>query len=101
MVDDQLELRRLHHRQVGRLFAFENPPDVATAEAVGIGNARSVTDQPTSVGELAQIMDRWQRMACCQCDQLIGPTGEQLIAADDDGVYALLGQALEGSVNIT
>jgi hypothetical protein len=47
-IDGQLEFHRLLDRQVGRFFAFENPPDVATGEAVAIGNARSVTDQPTN-----------------------------------------------------
>jgi hypothetical protein len=61
-IDGQLEFHRLLDRQVGRLFPFENPPDVTAGEAIGIADARSITDQPADVGKLAQEIDCRQRM---------------------------------------
>src|SRR3984893_17142050 len=48
-IDDQLEFHRLLDWQLGWLFPFENPPDVATGEAIGIANARTITDQPAHI----------------------------------------------------
>ena len=73
-VDGRLEFHRLLDRQVGRLFPFENPPGVATAEAIGIGNARSVTDQSANLDKLAQKLDCRHRMARRQSNHLIAPT---------------------------
>ena len=53
-IDGQLEFHRLLDRQVGRLFPFENALGVAAGEAIGIGNTRPVTDQPTDVGKLVR-----------------------------------------------
>jgi hypothetical protein len=40
-VDDQLKFHCLLDRQVGWLFAFENPRGVATGQAIGIRLARA------------------------------------------------------------
>jgi hypothetical protein len=87
-------------RQFGRLFPFENAPDIAAGEAIGIGNARSITDQPANVGKLAQVVDRRERMARRQPDQLIAPAQKKSIGPDDDGVATLLDEAREGRVDV-
>src|SRR5258708_7490414 len=48
-------------------------PSIAAGEAISIGNARSVTDQPAKFGKLAQKIDCRERMALRQPDQLIAP----------------------------
>ena len=52
-VDDQLELGRLHHRQVGGLFALENPADVDAGLAISSGMIGSVAHQAAGIGEFA------------------------------------------------
>src|SRR5258708_1145836 len=76
-VDGQLEFHCLLDRQVGWLFAFENSPRGAADESKGVGNARAVTDQPTDVGKLAQIINCRKRVARCQPDELIAPTQKE------------------------
>src|SRR5262245_45607835 len=51
-VDDQLELARLHHRQVRRLRALEDAPGVDAHLTIGIRRARSVAHQPADFGIL-------------------------------------------------
>ena len=44
-VDDQLDFRRLLHRQVGRLLALEDPAGIDADQTIRVGNARSVAYQ--------------------------------------------------------
>jgi hypothetical protein len=44
-IDHKLELGRLEYRQVGRLFALQNPPDIATTMAIGVRNIGSVAHE--------------------------------------------------------
>src|SRR5262249_35853648 len=53
-VEHELEFGRLHHRQVGRLFALENAPGIDAGLAIGIGDAGSIADQPALKSEFAQ-----------------------------------------------
>jgi hypothetical protein len=57
-VDDQLDFRRLLHRQVGRLLTLENPPGVDADLAIGIRQAGRVACQAANVNGLAQAVDR-------------------------------------------
>src|SRR5262245_65684014 len=76
-VDDEFEFHRLLDRQVGRLFASENPRDVATGEAIRTCLAGSIAHQPTNVGKLAQKINCGHRMTRRQADELITPTHKQ------------------------
>src|SRR5713226_7517729 len=55
-VDDQLDLRGLLDRQVGRLFALENPADVDTGQTVRIRKTASVAHQASGRGEFAVLV---------------------------------------------
>jgi hypothetical protein len=77
-------------RQVGRLFALEYPPGVDTGEAIRVGEASPITDEPAGDGKLAQIIHRRYGIASRQFYQLIAPIEEELIAAEDDCIDALL-----------
>src|SRR6516225_5287186 len=52
-VDDQLDFRGLHDREVSRLLAFENAPGVQTGQTVRLRNAASVAHQTAGGSELA------------------------------------------------
>src|SRR5262245_42202804 len=49
-VDDQLELRRLHDRQVRRLCALEDAADIAADLASRVVRVASVAHQPPNFG---------------------------------------------------
>src|SRR5215510_14191885 len=57
-VDDELELGRLHHRQIARFLAFENPSNIHAHETIHIRQAVAVCHQTASASEVAQIVDR-------------------------------------------
>ena len=52
-IDNQLELRRLFHREVGGLSALKNLVDVGGGLPVQISLVRPVGHEPTRVHELA------------------------------------------------
>ena len=60
-VDHELELGRLHDRQVGRLLALENPAGIDAGLTIGVGDAGSVAHQAAGFGKLAQGIDRGHR----------------------------------------
>src|SRR5262249_9081952 len=61
-VDDELELRRLLHRQVGGLRALEDPVDVAGCAPQHVRVVRSVNHAPAFLGEVAIREDPWEVM---------------------------------------
>jgi hypothetical protein len=70
-VDDQFELGRPNHRQIGRLRAFENVTNVDAKLSVHVGNAVAIAQETTGCGVLAQLEGGREIMACCQGDKLI------------------------------
>src|SRR5204863_4648478 len=97
-VDDQLELSRLHNRQIDWLLALENTTGVNTDLTILIGIAAAVADEPASLGELAEFIDRWHPISCRQRYDLIAPADEERIGADDECAGALLDQRCEGRI---
>ena len=69
-VDDQLDFRGLLDRQVGRLFALENPAGIDANLTIRVRNAAAVAHQAAGRGELAKLEDRRHRMAHRQCGEL-------------------------------
>src|SRR5262249_21470509 len=69
-IDHQLELGRLQDRQVGGLFALENPPDVIASVAIGIRKIRSVAHQAADGGVLASRINSRDGKAGRQCNGL-------------------------------
>jgi hypothetical protein len=45
-IDDELEFGRLHHRQIGRLLAFENPTDIDAHQTIHVRQAIAVCIRP-------------------------------------------------------
>jgi hypothetical protein len=56
-VDDQFELGRLLHRQVGRLLAPENAPNIGTGDTVRDGNIGHVADEAASLDGGTDVID--------------------------------------------
>jgi hypothetical protein len=56
-VDDQLEFRRLHHRQIRWFLAFENAAGVDADLAISLGHARPIAQQPAGCGEFAKVVN--------------------------------------------
>src|SRR5215472_17477934 len=89
-VDDQLELRWLHDRQVRGPLAFENPAGVHACLAIRISDAAAVADQAADFGELAPLVYCGNRTPRRQGDELIALAVEKRIAADEDCARTLL-----------
>jgi len=57
-IDDEIELGRLYHRQIGGLLAFQDASGIDTNLAIGFGDAGPVADQAAGFGVPAQVIDR-------------------------------------------
>src|SRR5262245_39987052 len=57
-IDDEIELGRLYHRQIGRLLAFQDAAGIDTNLAIGFGDAGPVAHQAAGFGVPAQVIDR-------------------------------------------
>ena len=89
-IDDQLELGRLQHRQVGRFLTFEDTAGLHADLTIGVGQVRSVGDESPGCSKLAPIVDRGKAMACRQCDDLIAQPEEAGIGTDDERASSLV-----------
>ena len=68
-IDDQLELGRLHYRQIRWLGALENVPSVDARLAIGASKACPIAHQAAGFHVIARIVNRRNGMACRQCNQ--------------------------------
>src|SRR5262249_44088261 len=64
------------------------------------GGARTVADQTAGVGELAPIVDRRQRVARHQCNEITPSVGEERAGGDEQGAYLPFGERGEGGVEV-
>ena len=69
-VDDQLDVRGLLHRQIGRFLAFEYPTGIDADLPVRILNTGSVALQTAGHCELTKSADRGHGIAPRQCSEL-------------------------------
>ena len=96
----ELEFGGLHDRQVGRLFALENPPGIDAGLAIGVGMAVSVAHQAAGHDILAQGIDRRQRMASRQRDELFPLREHEGAGADEQRADAALDQGRKGRIDV-
>src|SRR5262245_33427930 len=76
-VDHELELDRLHDREVGGLLALENPAGVHAGLAICIGDTCSVAHQTADLGSLAPGVDRRHPTVGRQRNELYATVVEQ------------------------
>ena len=99
-VDDQLELGRLHDRQVRGLGALEDATGIDADLTIGIRKAGAVAHQPAGFGIFTRRICRGDRMARRQVGQLDTPAGEKGVAADEEGVGPLARKRCEGRIDL-
>jgi hypothetical protein len=100
MVDDQLELGRLHDRQFRRSRPFENSAGITPGEAPSVRNAGSVTDQPSARNAFQGGLDGREAMPSSQGNQPVGTLEQEWIRADQKRPGAALDDRGEGSFEI-
>src|SRR5687768_8476170 len=66
-VDDHLEFCRLRDGKVAWLFTLENAGNIVAGLSPKDGETRSISHQTAADREFAIVVDRWNRMTCCQC----------------------------------
>src|SRR6516225_2084928 len=76
-VDDKIELGRLQHWQIRRLFAFENATGVDAGIAVTFYDVRAIADQPATDGIFAKLINRGQFVFSRELDDAIAARIEE------------------------
>src|SRR3954464_13751851 len=94
-IDNQLDLRGLHDRQVGWLFALENPPDIDASLAISIRETTSVAHQAAGRCEFAGLVDSWHGVVQGQCGESIALAIEKRISAYHERARPQLVQGCE------
>src|SRR5512141_940473 len=79
-VNDQLELARAHDGQIGGLLAFENAADKVSGLAIGVNNIRAIASEPPGHNVISKFVNRRDRVALCQSNDLVVPIGEECIS---------------------
>src|SRR5215472_14552432 len=81
-VDDELELRRPYHRQVGWLLPLEDAPCIDTDLPIPFSRARSVAHQPADFDMLPECINRRQPIVRRQRYELHTSVIQQLIGSN-------------------
>ncbi len=76
-VNDQLELDRPHDGKIGGLLAFENAADEASGLAIGVMGIGAIADESAGHHEMPKFVDRGDRVALSQGNDLVLPIGEE------------------------
>src|SRR5262245_27510699 len=100
-VDDQLELGRLHDRQIRRLRALEDAAGIDADLTKRIRNVGSVAHQPADFGKLTRGICRGERVARRQVDQLGTSVSKKNGEADEYGVWPVAHKSCEGRIDLT
>src|SRR5262245_12169658 len=82
-VDHQLEFGGLPYRQVGRPGTVEDATDIGAGSAIGACEAVVITHEAAVHDVFSGRMNRRDRMASGERDELLSPTEEERIAAHD------------------
>src|SRR5262245_16330903 len=101
-VDHELELARLHDRQVGRFLTLENPPGVHAGLAICVAKARPVAHQSANLGSsLAPGVDRRHPMVGGQRNELYATVVEEWAGSYQERINRLLRKTRKGNINVT
>src|SRR5829696_3566774 len=91
-VENQLNLRGLLDRQVGRLVALENAADIDPSQAISVGEVGPVTHQAACGNEVAILIDSRHGLAESQRGKLAASRIEKRIGADQQRAGPQLAQ---------
>src|SRR5215813_12484081 len=72
-IDDELELGRLHDRQIRGLGALEDATHIDADLTIRIPNVGSIAHQPAGFSILTHVIDCWKGMSCRQYSKLEAP----------------------------
>src|SRR5437588_7030637 len=98
-VDDELELSRLCHRQVGWFCALEDAASVDANLTIGIVDVGSVAQQSAYFDIVARRKCGWDRMARRERGKLDPPGQEKCVGADEKGVGSRACKGVKGHLN--
>src|SRR5262249_5359116 len=100
VIDDELELARLHDRQVRGLRALEDAAGVDTQLAKHIRNVGSVTHEAASCRKVTRTRCQGNGMARRHVGKLHPPADEKSILANEEGVRPLAPKSCEGCIDL-
>src|SRR6516162_6150496 len=99
-IDHELELGRLHHRQISRLLALEYSPGIDADLAVSIGYAGRVAHQTTGRDKLAQVIDRGNRMPGRQRDNPFPMREHERASTVEQRTSPMLDERCKGGLDV-
>src|SRR5215470_6270005 len=100
-VDHELELGRLHYREVGRLGTLEDFAGVDTGLTVRFRLAGSVAHQAADLGNVAPEIDRRHPMVCRQRHDLYATVVHRRAGTYQQRINRLLGKPRKNRINVT
>src|SRR5205814_6583154 len=98
-VDDELELARLHHRQVRRLRALEDATGVDPHLSKCLSTVGAIAHQPAGFGVVTRRICRGNFMQRCQVNQLDTPAAEKGVRVNNKGVGPLPYKSCESRID--
>src|SRR5450631_2463087 len=99
-VDDELELSRLHHRQIRWLRALEDATGVDAGLPKSVRNAGSVAHQPAGCREFTDPKSRRNPVARRQSSELHAAIEEESVSSDDEGIGAFARKGSKSRVDL-
>jgi hypothetical protein len=96
-IDDELEGRRLLHRQIGRVGALQNFSGVNTRLAIESVGIRAIAYQAAGYDEAPAEIDSGNGVSRCQRQELVASAGQERSGAYEERVSM---QLLEGGVDL-
>src|SRR5262249_21245173 len=99
-VDHQLEFRRLDYRQVGRFGAFEDTARINAHQSARFGVTWSVTRQAADLRGLAPHVECRKLIVVGERHNLLAPTDQEWIRAQEQRVGTLARHSYERSVDL-
>src|SRR5262249_55717696 len=98
-VEHQLELGRLHDRQVRWFFALENSSHIDPALAIPVRKTRTVAEQAARGDKFLLEIDHWNGVACRKRDELIPSCAIERVVTNDQSTNLLLLEGQKGRID--
>ena len=99
-VDDELELGRLHDRQVGGLGALEDVAGIDADLTKHVRDVGSVAHQPAGCDKITIRISRRNPVARRQGGKLHAAAGEECVGSDEEGIGALARKGGKGRIDL-